>query len=353
MFKKRLLGKFTAFVLIVAVFATSTIPAFAQGQGGLDDFTIDPNCWMMSALIQQEEVLRSIEAFWADFDAPEIVLPLAFGVEYECHDLVFGMTQSQFNELPPEIQQEIAGLEMLATLIFDYYQKHGYFPTEEEFMASLSPRARMDITMNDGVNIFRQLGQTVSSFSLASVAAYIGAVVGKFTAIPIMQVVALATGVTLIAAGLVLVIAVAYTNVIRISNAMAGMLSSTWSPAHTRNAILLTQAMVHAKNSGFRIFQAIPFNGPGGGVLIGSPFHTPEAAAQWHSWGQDTFSITATDAFAVVMASRAFGPAHFTTFIHGSEIHTSNLRVLNQPHFHITFWIYGRYWRTHAFFAFT
>jgi len=328
---RRLILKITA-ILLVVIFSTQSsvtmLSARTEDNGfiiaselniSLDAFnawTMDtpdlgscPEIWVAQVLAMQEHSLAVFEEILLHADVVynhhDIGDRSRFGDNYQI-DLMYSIFADSINVIPYEQQQEIASIEWMAEEIFQFYQRYGFFPDEEEFMASvlLGARAAIPIDPSTAVTIFQQLGFFVTQFAVSTAAARIGSIIGLGAAIPVVQVVALVTGAAIISGGIVIVMAIAAANAHAISWEINRMLNSNmWDPEIANRAVVQAQMIVAATQSGFRHFAATRFNGPGGGIVINFPIdhHTAVwAISQPQPAFLDIFSPWIWDAFNVV-----------------------------------------------------
>jgi uncharacterized membrane protein (Fun14 family) len=337
MARKNLLKTLTAFLLIAVFFIQSSSQIFAtfNDYNRANDLLVDPSIWVAEVLAIQEEMLREVEEQQANFDIlhSNFSAPL---VDFEKPELVFGMTIEAFEALGYEEQREIIGLDQLTERIMDYYQRYGYLPTMEQFVAHPARARELTfISPEESVGVFRAMGFNVPAFEVSRAAAGIGGLVGVF--VPVIQVIALVVGATIVAvAGLALVGEILNIRRFEISNILATMVnSSAWDRRVAENAASQTAAFANARNSGWRHFAARAINTPGGGILISPVGITNEQAIGLLSTttlNSHTFSITRGDAGVVARAaaSRAGGIA-----LHHNA-HTGGGRYpLNRPHYNV------------------
>lgn len=344
-------------LLLIIVFSTQNLLVVHAGVRTNTDINTlfsDPSIWVPEVLEIQEQMLLEADIFWADseidrhseIDRYNVFVPFDTFSNFNDDDLIFGLSLEVFEELPTEIQQEIVGLEILASQIFAYYEEHGYFPSEDEFFTSPTQRA-MPITGQEASLIFGSLGFTVSAFSVSSMAAWIGSTIGIASAIPIVQVVALAIGATILVGGIVLAIHVAYSNRHLIADNIGFMVGSGWSVAVAQNAITQTRDLTIARTSGHQHFLAQRTWRPGGGIIIGPPVSLAAASSRIVSHG-DTFSINQSLAAAVANGAITIrGPGHAMRL---DPAHQTISMPLNLPHFNIFNTSTGANAGGHAFF---
>lgn len=340
--KKSILSKAVMF-LLVAIFLTQPTLLFASHnhEQSINDMISDPSIWVNEVLAIQEQMLREAEEFHARNSVHESdsITPFNFNLHgsssfYE-PELIHGLRAWEFESLAIEVQEELANLDYLAELIVLFYKSYGFIPDAEEFFASYGSRS--SITANDASRIFAELGFLVQSFAVSASAAWIGIRIGLVAAIPVAQVVALVTGVTIISGGLLLAIIGAYANAHAIAHELRTMVGSdAWRTEVAVNNIAQTQAFDRARNSGHTHFIASRTNTPGGGVLIGHQIDVFSATARLtfpEPFVRDVFSVSMEAAGGIARAAvEVLGHGHSWVLHPG---HNLVNQPLNRPHFNV------------------
>lgn len=334
----RLLKKFMATLLVVVLFSQSTLFALTPNIGYTDEHTvvnaiIDPSIWVAEILEIQAEMLESW-GYWEATREPlneAIVSAMSVNVLDEV-DVIHGMSSEAFENLPTGIQHEIVHIDMLAAMIFNFYEQYGFFPDEDEFSDYLS-RRRNSMTIDDTVLMFLLKGFQTTAFAVANAIAQIGAGIGLAFPIPAIQAVALVAGTTIVAGGgILLAMAATVFFSAQIAQTLHWMLANNpgWNPAIAQANIWQTDMVDQARRSGHEHFRARRALVPSGGIVIGHPFNNIAEAAGHLAMGQghDTFSSSFALAGAVATASTGFQP-----YLDRNP-HNSTNQPLNLPHFH-------------------
>ena len=384
----RVFKKFIALLLFVVLLSQSSISVIASSRRASElgelfaeigicpiassiwissidiDWASGPENWVPYVLAIQESTFAAFEESLV-IARSDIVESEARNFTPVCTEIIesqiiYGMPIDVFNAMTLSKQAEIRNLEVLAASIFDFYTAYGFFPTQDEFVSyhslgvsASSSRSDFPIIpmstceLTQAVSIFQQMGIWVSNFAVSLAAARIGTIAAIGAAIPIIQVVALVVGTTIVVGGIMLGLAAAYANMMAISWELHWMMAHTsaWDRAVAENTIRQTRAIQNARLSGFQHFAAQRHWGPGGGVLILWPI-TRELAITAMSGGADTFSTSRPLAHSLAMV--------LSTQVRLDWGHRLYKYPLNLPHYHpIAFWLpphlnpFG-----HAFFPF-
>ena len=349
---KRYASKATALLLMLVFILQSTSILLANDSiSNTDNPFADPAIWVPIVLEMQEQMLREADDFWANSELSRygVDLPRELQVNYCDNDLIFGMRTAEFASLAPEIQLEIEFMELLAAIIFDYYMQNGYWLDKNSFSASLSAENTASLanvapfmTANDASLLFQEKGFQVSALAVAAQAAWIAVKVGLMAAIPVIQVVALAVGATILVGGLIAAIHSAFTNRSAIAGNMGNMLGSMWSRQLAENTIVQARDLAISRNSGFIHFIALRlFDRVGGGIIVGPPLNVGQAVARHKTGfglGRDTFSASFHLAMSLAQTIHhswtISGIPSLEIFTRQHFPHNRNM-PLNLPHLHV------------------
>lgn len=337
-FKKMLLNqKVVAIILSITFLTQSTLLSYGNVTSDSDMFS-DPTMWVPHVLAIHAE-LDQMKDFTGSLPQAfhDIPTEMQEPVFFEDVAVISGMLADEFLALPDELQREIVELDILAAMLFDFYSTYGFFPEEDEFMSALadSPQGRaMTITAAQSVTTFSNMGFTVTSFAVSQMAAWIATTIGLVAALPVVQIVAIAAGSTIIVGGgILLATTVANRERGLISSQMGGMLGTAWSRTIGENAIRQTAELAEAKRNGSNHFMATRFGGAGGGIAIGAPLVSEASAIAWLLTRGDTFSRTQQLAFNMTLAAaRTVAPDAVPQM---DLAHNTVNQPLNRAHYHV------------------
>lgn len=213
--------------------------------------------------------------------------------------------------------KELERIDALALEYYNYYQEHGFFPTDKQkndmigtASASLTP-------------VLSGLGINYSASTLASRLATLGMIAAVDGPMPVGDFIALLAGVVIVGGYVYNYISTAakpsIINSIKANEGQAYEVPTTTS--------LDMSTAITTQSAQYKHFKARPNNGWGGGVLIEQPITFYEAGLRAFS-GLDTYNLTYNDALAVATSGSDPGktPVH-----HGAHKYDS-YGVYRWPH---------------------